>query len=111
MERAWAARRHSYPSPQQFPQRSPGNQRQFPGFRDGGAPAQHGITLALDGVQNLLSAAAEQFDVYREFAINLPCQGQALLKPLARARSTSNRIISQNAGVLRAAEMSASVAP
>ena len=87
MAKAWAARRRSYPlplAPQQLPQRSPGHQRQFAGLRDRRTPAQHGISLALDGVQNFLPAAAEQLDIDRQFAIHLLDQRQAPLKPLAR---------------------------
>ena len=40
------------------------------------------MSLALDGVQNFLPAAAEQLDIDRQFAVHLLDQRQAALKPL-----------------------------
>ena len=51
--------------PQQLAHRGPGHQRQFAGLRNYRSPAEHGEVLALDGVQNFLAAAGEEFQIYR----------------------------------------------
>src|SRR5205807_8776599 len=71
------ARWHSY----QLSQGGAGQQRQFAGFRDGGTLAEHGISLALDSVQNLPPATAEQFDIDGEGAVHLFNQRQTLPEP------------------------------
>src|SRR5271155_5379835 len=70
--------------PRQLPHRRASHQAQLAGFRNCGAPAQHGISLALNCIQNFLPAAAEEFYVGSQRPIHLCDQRQALVEPFPR---------------------------
>ena len=48
---------------QKLSQRGARHQREFARLGDYGTAAEHGEMLALDGVQNFLAAAAEEFKI------------------------------------------------
>src|ERR1700686_4709107 len=71
--------------PRQLSQRGTSDQRQLSGLGNRWPPSEHGIVLAHDSVQNFLPAAAEEFNISRQFTFDLRDKRQPLRKPFARA--------------------------
>jgi len=66
-------------------ERGAGDESEFAGLGDDGTITEHRIILLLDRAQNFLAAAAEEFEIDGEFAVDFLDQRQALAKPILRA--------------------------
>src|SRR6266496_1367265 len=75
------AKQHSY----QLVKSCACHQREFAALRDGRPISKHRMPLALNCVQNLLAATAEEFNVDRQLTTDFTDQRKATLKPLARS--------------------------
>src|SRR6185436_2387734 len=60
-----------------------GNQRKFTRFRDCRAVSEHGIPLALNCVQDLLTTTREELEVDGKVATDFANQRQSAIEPLA----------------------------
>src|SRR4051812_7193437 len=83
----------------QFMQGRSSDQREFTPFRNYRPPSEHGIVLAFDCVQYLLTTAAEQFYVSRQVPTDFTSQRKSTSKPFACPLYFKTHHIAKCAGI------------